>query len=149
MYGFRSGLGIAQPPDCAQPFCLKGITDCSTWGGWMSAPSCWSQSPSSWATMAQAVAPPPAPTGPVLTVPPANQAQADATVTALVNQQMADQQAKDAALVDSSAFDLAAGGLYQGGAAVGTFATGLASIPWYVWAGGAGLVGVLLLRGGR
>ena len=67
---------------------------CDTRWAW-AIPKCW-WSPS------DAIAPPRAPEGSVLTVPPADEASAQATVDALLNQQLADQQARDAAEVTPS-----------------------------------------------
>jgi hypothetical protein len=130
----RRGMGIA-PPQCAQgAFTCGPKTDCSDSWNWTFAPACWSQSPGAWALQAGAVAPPPAPTGDVLTVPPASGADAQATVDQLVNQQMIDQQAHNAAGVTSSVSDVILG---SGGAAIAAAAP---AVPW-LWIG-LGVLGV-------
>ena len=56
-------------------------------------PSCWSNAWDSLFGSPSQLAPPPAPTGTVLTTPPASGADAQATIDQLLNQQMAAQQA--------------------------------------------------------
>jgi hypothetical protein len=83
-----------------------------------------------------------------LTLPPANGEDAQATVDALINQQLRDQQARNAAGVDSTWIDSAAGGIY----AAGDAAVSAITPPWWVLPAavgvGAGLLW-LLLRGKR
>jgi hypothetical protein len=98
---------------------------------------------------APVVAPPGAPTGAVLTVPPASGAEAQATVDALVNQQMLDQQALNAQGVQSSTSDVILG---SGGAAVtaaSAAASSAFSSPW-LWIGVAGVAAfaVVAIGGG-
>ena len=142
----RGGLGIA-PPECATGTHLTcgPKTDCSDSWNWALAPACWSQSAAAWALQAGAVAPPPAPTGDVLTVPPASGAEAQATVDQLVNQQMTDQQAKNAAGVTSSWWDQ-----IVGAPAAAASALTPSSIPWGWIIGGFGIVafGMVALGGG-
>lgn len=68
------------------------------------------------------VAPPPAPTGAVLTVPPKDEASAQAVVDGLLNQQLKDQQALNAQNVQSSWTDELAGGTYNAGVNYGPYA---------------------------
>jgi hypothetical protein len=91
------------------------------------------------------VAPPGAPTGDVLTVPPASGADAQATVDALVNQQLVDQQALNAGAVQSTWWDTLTGNTYAAGAAVGSAAIS----PW-LWLGlaGLGVFGLVAMGGG-
>jgi hypothetical protein len=94
-----------------------------------------------WQTVApqSSVAPPPAPTGDVLTVPPASGEEAQATVDTLLNQQLADQQALNAGAVTSSWWDSLTGGTY---AAASGAASGFTSyLPWIL--GGIGLIVVM------
>lgn len=89
------------------------------------------------------VAPPPAPTGAALTVPPASGADAQALVDSLVNQQMTSQQALNASQVvpvDQTLLQFTAG--VQN--AVGGF-------DWTKWAliGGGVLAAVVVLQGRR
>jgi len=62
-----------------------------------------------------AVGVPPAPTGDVLTVPPASGAEAQATVDALLNQELEAQKAANAAQVKSSWTDRLASGIEDAG----------------------------------
>lgn len=149
MYRVRSGMGIA-PAECsAGSFWCKPSTDCSQGAMWAAHPICWSMSADSWAKLAGAVAPVGAPTGAALTVPPASGADAQATVDALVNQQMLDQQAKNAAGVQSSWWD----GVLGGTAAAADSAAGLIpTTPNLLLIGGialAAVVGLSVLKGRR
>jgi hypothetical protein len=92
----------------------------------------------------QSVAPPQAPTGDVLTVPPADGEQAQATVDALINQQMRDQQALDASRVTSSWVDRFATSAVEANDAV-TFA-GISPLVWI--AAGLGVVAMVAFGGG-
>ncbi len=79
--------------------------------------------------------------------PPASGDQAQATVDALLNQQLRDQQALNAGQVQSSYSDLAAGGLYQAGETVGDVAS--SAFSWLPWvAGGLGLFALVTLTAG-
>jgi hypothetical protein len=135
----RRGFG-ASPP---------GVYDCSGPISWYLSSSCWSQPREVWAAAyskaMSPIAPPQAPTGDVLTVPPASGADAQATVDALVNQQMADQQAKNAAGVTSSWWDQIVGAPV---AAASSLTPG--SIPWGWIIGGVGLLafGMVAIGGG-
>ncbi len=125
MYGLGS-LTLAQWHDChdhwwgiLQPACYQPLDDTP-----------------------QVVAPPGAPSGSVLTVPPASGADAQATVDALLNQQLRDQQKLDAAGVSSSWWDSIAGGAYS----VGSSAVG--AIPWGWIAAGVGIFALVAVGGG-
>jgi hypothetical protein len=98
----------------------------AAWFGGFFSPTCWS------ALTPSMVAPPGAPTGDLLTVPPASGADAQATVDALVNQQLIDQQNLNAQGVQSTVLDQAAGGIVSAGSAVAP------SFPWVM----LGLLGV-------
>ena len=94
-----------------------------------------------------AIAPPPAPTGAILTTPPASGDDAQATVDALLNQQLLDQQALNASQVKSTWIDELEGGVYQGGEAAGKLAT--VAFNWLPWAlGAAGVFALLTLTAG-
>jgi hypothetical protein len=87
------------------------------------------------------VAPPQAPTGDLLTVPPASGAEAQATVDTLLNQQLIDQQALNAAGVQSGALDVAASGVVSAGEAV--------AVPWLlIGAIGLGMFALVAVSGG-
>lgn len=116
------GLGIAPPGGPPN-------ADCSNSLNWLFASGCWSMSPSSWAALAAAgqsslTATPPAPSGSVLTVPPASGADAQATVDALVNQQMQNQQAVDASQVSTTVGSTVGGVISQTGDVIA------AAFPW-------------------
>jgi len=83
----------------------------------------------------------PAPTGPVLTVPPASGADAQATVDGLLNQQMVNQQAIDAAGVQSSWWDSLTGSAYSTVSGVGS-----SVLPWVL--GGVALLALVAVGGG-
>jgi hypothetical protein len=125
----RSGMGAADSWYCPFP----GVSPAfwQIWGGCIdpNAPS--------------VVAPVGSPQGPALTVPPASGVDAQATVDALVNQQMIDQQALNASGVKSSTSDLVLG---SGGAVV-TAVSSAVSSPW-LWIGIAGLAGLALVAVG-
>jgi hypothetical protein len=90
------------------------------------------------------IATPGAPSGSVLTVPPASEAEAQATVDALLNQQIRDQQALNAQGVTSSWADQASS------AVVDTADLKPGGVPWWVWlAGGLGLFAAVAIGGGR
>jgi hypothetical protein len=113
----RRGLGAAGSWYC--PIAGAPVAYWQKWAGCVdpSAPS--------------AIAPVGAPTGSALTVPPASGADAQATVDALVNQQMIDQQSLNAQGVTSSVSDIILG---SGGAAVSAISSAASSVPW-VWIG--------------
>lgn len=121
MMAYRSnpGMGRTLAEDAT---CRAG-----TFGGFFT-PVCWT------ALQSSAVAPVGAPTGDVLTVPPASGAEAQATVDALVNQQLIDQQALNAGAVQSSWLDTLTGNTYAAGSSVASTVTS----PW-LWLGLAGL----------
>ena len=89
------------------------------------------------------VAPPGAPGGSGLTLPPASEADAQASVDALTNQQLSDQQALNAAGVQSSWWDSLTGGAYSAGSAVGSTFSWL---PWIL--GGVAVAAVFAVGGG-
>lgn len=132
-YRLNSGMGVLtqyEYAQCnAQPF--RGIFDAFCWQ--TVAP-------------ASSVAPPGAPSGDLLTTPPASGEQAQATVDALVNQQLLDQQALNSGAVQSSWWDELTGGTY--GAAAGA-ASGLTSyLPWILGALGLGVFALVAMGGG-
>jgi hypothetical protein len=122
-YGLSRGMGSLTPYEYAQcnSMFLRGILN----------PYCWQ-----WVDPASKLAVPPAPTGDVLTVPPASGEQAQATVDALVNQQMVDQQALNASQVTSSWWDEVTG-------AVGSVSP-TSSTSWLLY-GVLAVVGVIAL----
>ena len=129
----KRGMGVLSQYEYAQCNAqfLKGILN----------PSCWQT-----VTPASSVAPPPAPTGDVLTVPPASGEEAQATVDTLLNQQLTDQQTLNAGAVTSSWWDSLTGGTY---AAASDAASGVTSyLPWIL--GGVGLLvfGMVAFGGG-
>jgi len=140
MYTVRpnSGLGTSPP----------GVYDCSGAVSWLLSSSCWSQTRDQWAAQYAAqlspIAPPGAPTGSVLTVPPASGADAQATVDELLNQQLADQQAKNAAGVTSSWWDTLLGAPAAAGGAVASAFT----MPTWAWIGLAGIAAFALVSAG-
>jgi len=129
VYSIRpyAGLGrtLAQDADCRS----------GTFGGFFT-PVCWTMLQSS------PVAPVGAPTGDVLTVPPASGEEAQATVDALVNQQLLDQQALNASKVSSSWWDSAASTVVAAGDAV------TPSFPWLLGLVGLGAFALVAVGGG-
>jgi hypothetical protein len=96
-----------------------------------------------WGITDTTVGVPPAPTGSVLTVPPASGAEAQATVDALLNQQVVNQQAANAQGVTSSWIDQASSSAVAAGEAV----TG--SFPWVlIGALGLGVFAMVAVGGG-
>jgi hypothetical protein len=94
------------------------------------------------------VAPPRAPSGDVLTVPPASGVDAQATVDALLDQQMRDQQALDADGVKSSWLDSLASDVVDTGDAITN--PKLGGVSAWVWlVGGLGLFAVVAMGGGK
>lgn len=95
-YGLKGGLGVLSryEYDQCNALFLRGIL----------YPYCWQT-----VAPVSTVAPPGAPTGDLLTTPPASGEEAQATVDALVNQQLTDQQALNAQYVTSSWWDEATG----------------------------------------
>lgn len=100
---YKHGLGRTLAQDA--------VCQTEVFGGFFD-PSCWS------ALVPSTVAPVGAPTGSVLTVPPASGVDAQTTVDSLVNQQLTDQQSLNATAVQSSALDQAASGVVAVGSAV-------------------------------
>ena len=132
-YRLNPGMGVlsqAEYAQCNAQF-ARGIFN----------PFCWQT-----VTPPSAIAPPGAPSGDLLTTPPASGEQAQATVDALVNQQLLDQQALNAGAVQSSWWDELTGGTY--GAAAGA-ASGLTSyLPWILGAVGLGVFALVAMGGG-
>lgn len=130
-YRINRGLGRTPAQDAE---CRDG-----TFGGFFT-PACWSMLEPS------PLAPPQSPVGDVLTVPPASGEQAQATVDALLNQQLADQQALNASQVSSSWWDSLTGGTYG---AVASVASGVASFPWVlIGVIGVGMFALVAMSGG-
>ncbi len=125
MYGL--GITRGQFIDCQNSF-MAGIFRPSCWGTVESGPT--------------VVAPPGAPTGDALTLPPASGADAQATVDALLNQQLADQQKVNAAGVSSSWWDSTVGGVYSVGSSA------VSGFPWGWLAIGVGAVALVAFGGG-
>jgi hypothetical protein len=130
---------------------ITDATQCTSFFGWLGNSDCWGHSIPYWQNVVtpggSGIAPPPAPTGSVLTTPPANAAEAQATVNELLNQQMAAQQAADASQVQPvtdvySLLNSATGSVLAGSS------TTSSGVPWWVWvvAGGIFLVAAF---GGR
>lgn len=125
---FKRGMGRTVAEDVV---CRSEV-----FGGFFN-PACWS------ALELSAVAPPGAPTGDVLTVPPASGVDAQATVDALVNQQLIDQQTLNAQGVQGSLVDSLASGVVSAGSAVA------GAFPWlWVGLGGLGLFALVAIGGG-
>jgi len=106
VYRMRRGVGqvgtpVAQVPVIPTPGVIQSnqTPDCTNWFTWLIDSDCWVASPSEWAAYPTPPAPlpPTAPTGSVLTVPPASGAEAQSTVNQLVAQTTAanQQQASD------------------------------------------------------
>jgi hypothetical protein len=129
---FKRGLGqveIGSVPGsiaaaASGPAMAVADSDWANCRGWASYfnPGCYFGGPPS------NIAPPRAPTGDVLTVPPASGEEAQATIDEILNQQMRDQQALAAGQVKSSWWDSLTGGAY----AAGTYSPG--GVSWMVWA---------------
>ncbi len=132
MYSLRpsSGLGAV---DLFGQRCVPNIDDPSC-----PAPAWWMRL---WNLSDTTVGVPPAPSGSILTVPPASGAEAQATVDALLNQQLEAQQAANAGGVQSSVLDQAASGIVDTGSAVGSFF----SSPWFWGALGLGAFALLAM----
>ena len=135
-YGLNHGVGSLTPTEYAacngMPY--RGIFNAYCWQSVEQLPA--------------NVAPVGAPTGDALTVPPASGEDAQATVDALVNQQMRDQQALDAAVVKSGPgwIDEAMGEVYSGASSA---ASGLTSaLPWILGALGLGVFALVAVGGG-
>lgn len=94
---------------------------------------------------------PPAPTGDVLTVPPASGADAQATVDALLAAQLKAQQAANAAGVTSSPLDVVEGGVASATDSLVSWGDSFISggIPMWVWLlGGVAVFGLVAFSGG-
>ena len=130
MYRVRSrGMGrtVAEDAVCKASFA----------GGFFS-PTCWS------ALTPSTLAPPGAPTGDTLTVPPASAADAQATVDALVNQQLVDQQALNAGAVQSTWWDTLTGNTAAAGSGVSNLLS--TAFPWIL--AGLGVFAMVAMGGG-
>jgi len=140
-YRIRRGLGRTMAEDAT--------CKASLFGGFFS-PTCWTS------LEPNPLAPPPAPTGAALTTPPASGADAQATVDALLNEQMRAQQALAAQQVQSSAADQAASAVVDTAGAVSDAAESAANalaapfgVPWWAWlAGGVGIFAFAALGSG-
>ncbi len=76
---------------------------CEYYANWAANPYCWGNSPDEWALKVRGVvAPAGVPSGDALTVPPVSGADAQATVDALLNQQLKDQQTLNGQGVDTN-----------------------------------------------
>ena len=126
----KRGLGLTQMEYsvCEASF-LRGIL----------MPACWAPVDK---PVISTIAPVGAPTGDVLTIPPASGEDAQATVDALVNQQMVDQQALNAQSVTSSWWDSLTGGTYAAAAGVTSY------LPWILGAAGLLVFGFVAFGGG-
>lgn len=136
MYRLRpsAGLGIVGGP----------LTQCDVpVAAWFSG-ECWSRAwDGLFGPKISSVAPPQTPTGAVLTTPPASGEEAQATVDALLNQQLREQQALNAAGVTSGVFDTAASGVVSAGNVVSE------AIPWVLFGAiGLGVFALVAISGG-
>lgn len=96
-----TGLGISPTPG-SQGWFSGAATDCTNWVNYAFAPACWAYSIDAWRQMAQfhEPSPPPtvgAPTGSVLTTPPASGEQAQQTIDDILAQQIRDWQEQNQA----------------------------------------------------
>jgi len=129
-YRSKRGMGRTVAEDA--------VCRASLFGGFFS-PTCWG------ALEPQTLAPPPAPTGSILTTPPASGADAQATVDALLNEQMAAQQQLAGSQVSSGVLDQAASTVVDTGSALAS----PLGLPWWAWlAGGVGIFAFAALGGG-
>jgi hypothetical protein len=126
-YRLKRGLGRTPAEDTV---CKAAI-----FGGIFS-PTCWTMLTPSY------VGVPPAPTGDVLTVPPASGEEAQATVDALLNQQAVNQQAINAGQVSSSWVDTVLGNT----SAAATSA--VSSFPWILGLAGFAVFALVAIGGG-
>ena len=150
MYRFSPSRGMGDSASDSGAF----STQC---GGGLDAlnPNCWYQIwPLSYFASPPAVsvtATAPAPTGSVLTTPPASGEEAQQTVDALLNQQLKNQQAIDAAQVQSSAADIVGGALANAGDTISNAASGVVSAVSspILWLGlGLGVFALVALSAG-
>ena len=146
MYGLR-GMGLADPVATTGAVVISAAgsvdrfghtvndsdwANCRGWTAYLN-PGCYFTGPKSM------IAPPRAPTGDVLTVPPASGEEAQATVDELLNQQLRDQQALAASQVTNSWWDRFAGGASE----LDPFSPA-SGVSWLVWAaGGLAIAGIV------
>jgi hypothetical protein len=132
-------------------------SQCTSFFSWALNSDCWGHSIPYWQQAmipgGSGLAVPAAPTGSVLTTPPASGADAQATVDALLNEQLAAQQVANAAQVQPvtdiySLFNSATGGMFAGGGGDSTPSPGF-SVPWWAWAVGGGIFLVAAFGGRR
>ena len=125
-------------------------SQCTSFFSWALNSDCWGHSIPYWQQAmipgGSGLAVPAAPTGSVLTTPPASGAEAQATVDTLLNEQLAAQQAADAAQVQPvtdvySVVDSVVN-------ARSSLASGL-SVPWWAWVVGGGIFLVAAFGGRR
>ena len=132
-YGLQRGLGGLTPAEYA-------ACNAEFWNG-IFDPTCWQT-----VNPPSAVAPVGSPTGDALTVPPASGADAQATVDALVNQQVVDQNALNAGAVQSSWWDTLTGNTYSSASGAASGLT--AALPWILGAVGIGMFAMVAFGGG-
>lgn len=143
MYSVRPYRGMGST--AILPTFLGAPYHCEYLQNWLVNPTCWGRSTDEWALGVRGtVAPPRSPTGDVLTVPPASGEEAQATVDALLNQQLEDQKALNAGNVQSGWIDEAASGVVDTGSAVGS----IFSSPWLWGALGLGVFALVAVGGG-
>ena len=125
-------------------------SQCTSFFSWALNSDCWGHSIPYWQQAmipgGSGLAVPAAPTGSVLTTPPANGAEAQATVDALLNEQLAAQQATNAAQVQpvTDVYSVADSVVNAGSSLAFGF-----SVPWWAWAVGGGIFLVAALGGRR
>ena len=140
----RNGRGMGQAA------AVVPATECATFGSWLMDSACWGHSIPYWQQIAtpggSGLAVPQAPTGSVLTTPPASGADAQATVDALLNEQLAAQQATNAAQVQpvTDVYSVADSVVNAGSSLASGF-----SVPWWAWAVGGGIFLVAAIGGRR
>lgn len=137
------GANAAAPDAGNVSYCSQG-----RWN-WLSSATCWGRSLDSWIQLAAAngistgpIAPPSAPSGDLLTLPPASGESAQQTVDALLNQQTLDQQARNADNVQSNSMWQFASGIVDTGNAIADAAGNLNPANWSLPWGTIALVGV-------
>jgi len=137
-YRIRRGIGSFLPEQDPTGIAQSNWANCIGWSSYLN-PGCYFSGPKS------QLAPPPSPSGPVLTVPPASGEQAQQTVDELLNEQMAAQQQLAGSQVTSGVLD-------QASSVVVDTSSALAApfgVPWWAWlAGGVGIFAFAALSGG-
>lgn len=138
MYRLRPSTGLGAVDIFGQRCVpISGDPSCPAPAWWMNL----------WGITDTTVGVPPAPTGSVLTVPPASGAEAQATVDALLAKQLEAQKAANAAGVTSSWIDQLSTGTVDAGQAAKDALTG--SIPWLlIGALGLGVFAMVAVGGG-